>query len=50
MIEKNYELTPEQAEEVEKVLAEGQALYGPIAHIIWESDFDPSIFFEDEYN
>jgi len=48
--EKNYVLTPEQEAEVAKVVAEGQAKYAAISHIVWESEIDASVFFEHELN
>lgn len=45
---KSYTLTPAQEAEAQKVLAEGQAKYASIAHIVWESEFDAGPFFDHE--
>ena len=36
-VTKSYTLTPEQQAEVDKAIAEGDAKYGPLKDIIWES-------------
>lgn len=48
MEEKSYVLSPEQEAEVAQVLADGEAKYASISHIILESDFDAGPFFEHE--
>lgn len=45
MSEKNYTVSPELEAEVSKVLAEGEAKYAAISHIVWESEFDAGAFF-----